>query len=348
VSKKTIYPLEAIREVFQRLQICDQSLLIAVSGGADSVGLLVLLNELKNELNLELHVGHFDHQLRSGSRADAEWVQSLCKEMSINCVVGTPSEDNKLKPAGVEESARRNRYHFLKSLAEELNCPWIAVAHTENDQVETVLHHIARGTGLKGLQGIPETRDLSPEVSLLRPLLKIRREQLIDVLSTLQQTFRIDQTNTDSAYTRNRIRHEVIPYLRTSLNPQIDQALINLSNQAQEAQNAIEQIADHVLSKALDGGIEGQIVRLNTEQFVTQPRAVIIAAMMILWEQQRWPRQRMSQHHWTQLADITLNNKSATGLSCPGGIQVILRRKVMEFQRKTELQKLDRSSGSPN
>lgn len=336
MSKKTTYPREAIREVFQRLQIRDQSVLVAVSGGADSVALLMLLNKLKDELNLELHVGHFDHQLRSESCDDAEWVRSLSQKLGINCAIGTPPEDNRIKPTGVEESARRNRYHFLNSLAEELNCPWIVVAHTENDQAETVLHHIARGTGLKGLQGIPETRVLSPKVSLLRPLLKIRREQLLEVLSGLQQTYRTDQTNTDSAFTRNRIRHEVLPYLRNSLNPQIDQAFIKLSSQAQEAQNAIEQIASQVLMNALDDGSEGQIVRLSIEPFVTQPRAIIIAAMMKLWEQQHWPRQKMSHHHWSQLSEIILNKKTSSGLSCPGGIQVTLRRKVMEFQSKFE------------
>lgn len=344
--KKTTYPREAIRNVFQRLNIRDQSVLVAVSGGADSVALLLLLNELKNELNLELHVGHFDHQLRSESRADAEWVQSLCQKLAINCVIGTPSEDRRGKPTRVEESARRNRYHFLNSLADELNCPWIVVAHTENDQVETVLHHIARGTGLKGLQGIPETRVLSPKVSLLRPLLKVRREQLLEVLRSLQQTYRTDKTNADSVYTRNRIRHEVLPYLRDSLNSQIDLAFIRLSGQAQEAQNAIEQIASQALSKALKDGIDSQLIRLSIEPFVAQPRAITIAAMMILWEQQNWSRQKMSQHHWSQLTEMILDSNASPGLSCPGGIQVSRRRNILEFQRKPKLLEPDTTGGS--
>lgn len=338
MSKKAVDPRDAVRETLHRLKIHDQPLLIAVSGGADSVALLLLLNELRNERNLTLHIGHFDHNLREESQSDAAWVQSLANRLEIQCTIGRPPATPAIQLTGIEESARKRRYEFLENLAADLKSRWVAVAHTQNDQAETVLHHIARGTGLRGLQGIPEVRGLSDDVSLIRPLLRIERDQLIEALHQANQPYLTDQTNTDSSFTRNRIRHDILPFLKKNLNPQIDQALIRLSQQARAAQSAIEQIAARLLEESTVAASDNSLVRLDTEPFREQPRAVVIAAMILLWEKQNWPRKNMSQYHWDQLFSIIDDSSNANSISCPGGVQATRRRKVLEFKQNHDLQ----------
>lgn len=317
----------------RRLGIRDTNVVIAVSGGADSVCLLRNLHQIADDCNLALHVGHFDHQLRNDSANDAGWVQHICDALDIPCTIGRPETGQSLKPlGGIEETARRQRYDFLLRLAVNLNANWIAVAHTANDQAETILHHLARGTGLRGLAGIPEVRQLNDHVSLVRPLLGVVREKLIADLQRRNQDFLQDSTNSDSRYTRNRIRNEVLPYLRDSLNPQIDTALRRLAQQAAHVQFAIEELASAALQLALCER-SPDLVRLAREPVQTQPQAVLTAMFVELWIRQGWSRQQMSGQHWEQLATM-LREGAPTGCTCPGAIQVQLHRNVIEICSK--------------
>ncbi|WP_145197448.1 tRNA lysidine(34) synthetase TilS [Thalassoglobus polymorphus] len=327
-------------ETLKRHDIRDESLLVAVSGGADSVSLLLLLHDLREELQLQLSVAHFDHQLRESSADDAKWVEALCNQLAVPCVIGRPDQDSEsMQQGGIEESARKRRYHFFQQVAERHKINWVAIAHTADDQAETVLHHIARGTGLKGLQGIPETRELTESVTLIRPLLQVNRSELIAELASRQQAFLQDESNTDFSFTRNRIRHDVLPYLKESLNPQIDQALRRLAKQAQEAQSAIDELARNLLdqsltnSESLRDGLA--FVRLSIPEMKKQPVAVVSAMFLKLWTEKKWPRKQMSHFHWSQLTEMA-TTKSPQGLALPGGIQATCRRDVLEIRLRSD------------
>ena len=191
-------------------------ILCAVSGGADSVCLLHWLKGRAAENGFTLTAAHFDHRLRGAeSHRDAAFVEKLCKEWKIPCVVGTGdvSGEARRRGTGIEETARALRYDFLEETAERLGADLIATAHNANDNVETMLLHLIRGSGLQGLTGIRPRRG-----KLIRPFLTATRAEILAYLEEHRLPHVEDSTNTDTAYARNRLRHQVIPLLE-ELNP---------------------------------------------------------------------------------------------------------------------------------
>ncbi len=202
--------------------------LAAVSGGADSVALLHLLLRASGELGFEVAAAHCDHALRPESDRDARFVEELCASLGVPLqrervdVGGWAAE----KSVGLEEAGRYLRYAFLQRSAGELNCRSIATGHHRQDQAETVLHRIVRGCGLKGLVAMRPRRDL-----VIRPLLSFSRDELRLYLADRGIAFREDPSNADRAFTRNRLRHDILPALR-QMNPRLDDALSRLADTA--------------------------------------------------------------------------------------------------------------------
>jgi len=205
---------------------------VAVSGGADSLALLRILENLRHDLGITLLVVHFDHQLRGAeSEADAEFVAGLARESGLEYVVAREDVAKAAEEHGwnLEVAARRLRYGFFQRVIEEGRATRIAVAHTADDQAETVLAHIFRGTGLTGLAGIyPQ---LGPVV---RPLLKTRRKELREFLQERGQAWREDATNHDVRRLRARIREELLPVVERDFSPAIVRHLFDLARFARE------------------------------------------------------------------------------------------------------------------
>ena len=196
--------------------------LCAVSGGADSVCLLHWLRAQAVSGGFALTAAHFDHQLRGAeSQRDAAFVQRLCEDWGVPCEegAGDVSGEAARQGTGIEETARRLRYAFLERTAEEVGADVIATAHNADDNVETLLLHLIRGSGLQGLTGIRPRRG-----ALVRPLLTTTRAEILDYLAENALTHVEDSTNADTAYTRNKLRREVIPLLR-ELNPRLEEGL---------------------------------------------------------------------------------------------------------------------------
>ena len=191
-------------------------ILCAVSGGADSVCLLHWLKGRAAEQGFTLTAAHFNHRLRGAeSHRDAAFVEKLCREWKVPCVVGTGdvSGEARRRGTGIEETARALRYDFLEETAERLGAGLIATAHNANDNVETMLLHLIRGSGLQGLTGIRPRRG-----KLIRPFLTTTRAEILAYLEAHALPHVEDSTNADTAYARNRLRHQVIPLLE-ELNP---------------------------------------------------------------------------------------------------------------------------------
>ena len=187
------------------------SVLCAVSGGADSMCLLHWLNELREVYDFSLFAAHYEHGLRGEeSLRDAEFTKNACTDIGIPCTVGNGdvaayAAKHKM---GLEDAARTLRYRFLEKTADDLGCDRIATAHTMNDNAETVLMNLCRGAGTRGLSGIPPVRG-----RLIRPLLQTSREEIDDYLREHNIAHVEDSSNESDAFTRNRIRHQVIPLL---------------------------------------------------------------------------------------------------------------------------------------
>ena len=218
---------------------------------------------------------------------------------------------------GIEEAARDARYDILQETAERHGVRIIALAHTADDQAETVLHHLLRGTGLAGLRGIPETRPLSDRVRLIRPLLAVRRDEVEHFLQSLGQDFRCDSSNSDTSLTRNFLRHELLPLLERRLNPQVREHLLRLSQQAADWHEALRFQATRLLDAALLDE-SPTTVRLRCEPFAGEPRHLVREAFVVLWSRREWSRQAMTFAHWDALAEMAQAGELSS-LNLPGG-----------------------------
>ncbi|MDP6501544.1 MAG: tRNA lysidine(34) synthetase TilS [Dehalococcoidales bacterium] len=224
-----------LRFIWENHQISDQNqLLVAVSGGPDSVCLLHILANLREELDIKLHVAHLDHQLRGAeSEADAVYVSQLARELGIPATIASRDvEGYRVRQrASLEEAARDVRYTFLAEVAESIGTDRVAVGHTSDDQVETILMHLIRGTGTRGLRGLQPNSPWGPSESnltIVRPLLSLSRQETIDYCCRYRLEPRSDATNLSLSALRNKIRHQLVPLLE-SYNPRIDEALIRMA-----------------------------------------------------------------------------------------------------------------------
>ncbi|MDD3920925.1 MAG: tRNA lysidine(34) synthetase TilS [Eubacteriales bacterium] len=226
--------------------------LAAVSGGADSVALLCLLQNLKECGKIGIvSAAHFHHGIR-GSEADADeaFVRELCKTLRVPYYAGHGDVPNMAKETGetLEEAARNARYSFLRQVKESCGATYIVTAHTMNDQAETVLMHILRGSGTAGLCAMKQNAG-----DILRPMLDIQRAEIEAYLMEKGQDYRTDSSNASMAYTRNRVRHELLPLLQERFNPSIIPALHRLSEHAAEDEALLNEMAAQALRKAEAG-----------------------------------------------------------------------------------------------
>ena len=233
-----------------------EAVVIGVSGGPDSVCLLHLLSKRQEELDIRLHVAHLDHGLRgTESEADAIYVGGLAASLSLPITVERQDVAAYKADRGccMEEAARELRYAFFVKVANEVGAKRVAVGHTLDDQVETVLMHILRGTGTSGLRGLEPCspmpyskqkghceRSEAIQVLVIRPLLKVSREETLHYCQEFDLRPRFDSSNVSLSYLRNRLRLELLPLLR-EYNPSVDEALLRLAEIARDDSVFIEE-----------------------------------------------------------------------------------------------------------
>ncbi|NLY43777.1 MAG: tRNA lysidine(34) synthetase TilS [Clostridiaceae bacterium] len=212
--------IDTVRNTILKYNMFEKGdgVVVGVSGGPDSVCLLHVLHRLAHEFSLRLYAAHVNHCLR-GDEAyrDADYVREFCSTLSIPLFIKEVDIRliSKQKSISEEVAGRKERYKFFFEVAQRVNASKIAVAHNRDDQAETLLMRLLRGTGLEGLAGIPPVR----EDGVVRPLLETEREQVEQYCSDNHLNPRIDHTNQQSIYTRNKIRLELIPYLKREYNP---------------------------------------------------------------------------------------------------------------------------------
>ena len=218
-----------------------ETVLVAVSGGADSVALLHFLVGLAGAWRLRLHVLHVDHQLRPDSKADADFVRALGTRLGVPVDVATVTVDAR---GSLEAAARVARYAALESSAARLGADRIAVGHTADDQAETVLMRLLEGAGVRGLAGIPPVRG-----RIIRPLIDLHRAALETELERAALSWVEDPTNRDPKFLRNRIRHELLPLLADSYSPEIASTLTRVSALARDTVAALDRAAEIELER---------------------------------------------------------------------------------------------------
>ena len=281
----------------------DITILVAVSGGGDSVALLRGLLALKLPGEGRLIAAHVNHKLRGAdSDADETFVRELCRQMGLACEVATAKVDPTAgsRGQGIEATARRARYALLEETAGHVGARFVVTAHTADDQAETILHRLLRGTGIRGLGGMSRSRRLGP-ATLLRPLLATSRVELAAYLRDRQQAYCTDASNCDMRFMRNRIRKELLPLLAAHYNPTIVRALLRLGELAGQSQALIEALVRDMTQRCLRHAARDE-VRLDLDILATQPPHLVREVLMDMWRRQGWPLVAMGFAEWDLLA----------------------------------------------
>lgn len=311
----------------------DVTVVVAVSGGADSVALLLALRAITQQEAGQLVVAHFNHRLRGAeSDGDEQFVRQLCQRLNTPCTVAHADGVPESTGNGLEAEARQQRYEFLRDAANQHGARYVVTAHTADDQAETVLHRVVRGTGLAGLSGIPVSRRLSEMTTVIRPLLSARRSEVLAYLQNRKQTFREDSSNELTVFTRNRIRHQLMPLLEQQFNPQTVPSLLRLANLAREAQQVIDSVVEPLPAAAVVHRT-ADCVDLTLAPLLSQPHYLVRELFVRVWRLQHWPRQDMSEAKWGELGDLVQHDSQARHLTLPGGVQVKVLHDAMVLRR---------------
>jgi tRNA(Ile)-lysidine synthase len=285
--------------------------IIAVSGGPDSVALAVALAELYDRS--QLTIAHINHQLRGEeSHEDEQFVRKLAESLSIALEI---AHRPILNQAGIEESAREARYEWLHSISQGR---WICTAHTANDRAETILHRVIRGTGIRGLAGIENTD------TVVRPFLTLYRQDILQYLDEKKQPYRTDSSNVDQRFTRNKIRHDLLPRL-AELNPTITDKLNELGDLAAETTEFMDGLVSEELKK-VERPRAGTMVILDAQLLEKLNPLLSRELFRKIWLRENWTQRGMKREHWFRLSKLVLGDY-------PDGIRLSRIGQVLRIEK---------------
>jgi tRNA(Ile)-lysidine synthase len=330
--------LEQVRRMLARFQSPASGCVVAVSGGADSVALLRALISLREpDDSGPIVIAHLNHCLRGAeSAADESFVVDLHRQMLQSGVANLVLRRERIdigrlsKESGdnLEAVARQARYEWFGQVAAEHGLLRVATGHTADDQAETVLHRLLRGTGLQGLRGIADRRMLMRCIYAIRPLLSTTRADVLEYLKEFGQPFREDQSNADLRFTRNRIRHELLPQLTREYNPELASLLTRLAEQANEVFAGVEEQAMSLL-KEVELPPAGDMRILDRSRLAAAPRYLIREVPRLVWRYANWSCDGMRFIDWDRIAGVVMGEIPAVDL--PGNIHVRARDRVVQI-----------------
>lgn len=322
--KNTIEEYQMIKE--------GETVLVALSGGADSVCLTHVLSKLGNEMNFRICAAHLNHGIRGEeAKNDENFAKNFCRENGIKIFSKTVDVPYVAETEGltVEEAGRKERYAFFNEV-----CPKngkIATAHNRDDVAETVLMRIIRGTGIDGLTGIKFVR----EDNVIRPLLNVSRKEIEGYLKEAKIGFCTDSTNSDNNYTRNKIRNELIPYLEENFNPNISESLVNLSKNAVCDSEFLNSYAKR-LYKSLGSPMPNRKpVVLHIESLEMVDKAIMSRLIMTATKEKMGEDFHLEKKHVEDI--LRLKNKETGAMMCfPKGLTVTVKYGWLEFKNENQ------------
>ncbi len=333
---------------WQRLKLptSNEHVILAVSGGADSTALFLALDELlkTKKLRLQLTVAHLDHALRKASKEDALWVAALAKELGYESVSrrtdvkkrAIRSEDN------LEQAARRSRYEFLEKTAENAGSRLVLTAHTLDDQAETIMLRLLRGSAAEGLSGIGEVRSLGSisAIQLVRPFLSWARHADAESYCRLRRVdFRVDEMNENENFARVKVRKQLLPLMQ-SFNNRIVETLARTAILLREDAAALSNEANQLLELATtrqSGRIgETNVASLNVDVLASAPSAVRRRALRLWILQGRGDLRRVEMIHLVAVEGLIEGNRGGRIAELPDGARVVRKRGMLELDRGLE------------
>ena len=264
---------EKVLETIKKFNLIENGDIVvaAVSGGPDSIAMLDILIKLQEKMKFKIVVAHINHMIREEAISDMEFVKQYCKKYGIDFYsksidVQKLANNNKI---GTEEAGRLVRYQFFDEILEKVGGNKIAIAHNKNDRAETIIMNTLRGSGISGLKGIEAKRE-----KYIRPLIECERAEIESYCKSNGIDARIDKTNLDNTYTRNKIRNVVIPYIKKEFNPNIINTLERLSVLVCEEEEYIEKQVEKIYNEILiEESIPNEII-LNLKLFNNQEKVI--------------------------------------------------------------------------
>ncbi|HZJ83241.1 MAG TPA: tRNA lysidine(34) synthetase TilS, partial [Clostridia bacterium] len=293
-------------------------IVVGVSGGADSIALIHIMDKIKDQIPMELFIAHIDHGLRGdAAREDSLFVKNIARDMGYRfflkeAQVSKLSQDWKMSE---EEAGREVRYKFFQEVLEEVQGQKIALAHHRDDQVETILYNIIRGTGLAGLSGMKPLRDNL----IIRPLLDVSRMEIEEYCHDNGFTYRDDHTNDEITYTRNRIRHLVIPMIEKDFNPNFSNTLVRMGDILRDEEEFIAEHSQYVFKKIAK--VEHNQVKLELDALCSCPRALMARIIRNGLQSLKGNLVGLEYVHLDNIMDLLLNSQVGSTLDLPSGIR---------------------------
>jgi len=319
--------LDKVRDTIKTYSLISRGdmVLVAVSGGPDSVSLLYLLRSLRNSLGFQLQIAHLDHMLRKDSGKDAEFVRSLAEKLGIPVTIGRINVKKTAATGSLEEIARNARLDFLFKVAKEIKADKIATAHNLDDQAETVLMRILRGTGLYGLAGILPKRKICG-FEVIRPLIGVKRRGIEAFLRKNKIKARVDKTNLQDIYLRNKLRNKLIPLLEKRYNPNIKEALSNMAESVAFDYDYLNRVAFRL--------VEGKKGRVNLTAFLKKHPAIQRLVLRLSILRLQGSTRRISFQHIKEIEDLIANRPVNSIVDLPKGISAAKKAKTLIFYRR--------------
>lgn len=321
--------MDKARLAISRMIVPGEKILVAVSGGADSVCLLYLLKEMQEQIPFDLSIAHMDHMARGEeSVEDAHFVRELGGGLGFETFiekVDVGKEKETLKTS-FQEAGRILRYRFLESTLDRIRGTKLALGHTADDQVETFLLNLLRGSGLKGLAGMPETRG-----AVIRPLIDCTRVEVEAYLAHRNLDFRVDISNADNKYLRNRIRHELLPVLKT-FNRQIASNIVETAKIIRDDDQCLTDQARLLYSELAVSRDKGAGVELDRVKFNQQPSAYQKRMVRQAIYQVQGDLRRITTRHIQQIIELfAVDSKIGKKIHLPGQLIAIASTLGVEF-----------------
>ncbi len=303
-------------------------LVVGVSGGPDSVVLLYLLNSLRVELKLSLHVAHLDHMLRRPSRRDAEFVKGLAERLGLPVTIARVNVKELAAKGSLEEIARKARFDFLFKVAKSVKARKIVLGHNLDDQAETVLMRMIRGTGLHGLSGISPRREMSG-YCIVRPLIEISRREIELLLKKKKIKVCTDETNLKDIYFRNKLRNRLLPLLAKEYNANIKEVLSNLAFNVGYDYDYLNQAAAKMAARL------GKRIRLS--EFNRLHPAIQRLVLRLNIARVKGDMRRLTFQHINEINDLISNRPADSIVDLPGEVSVVKKNGVLFFYRRRGL-----------
>ena len=283
-------------------------IVLGVSGGPDSMTMLNILNNISvNEIiNFQIVVCHINHMIREEAVLDEEYVCKFCNKnniefYSLRADVETIAKNEKI---GTEEAGRKVRYEFFEKVLDKTNSNKIATAHTANDNAETVLMNIIRGSGISGLKGIEKIRD----GKFIRPIIECSRDEIENYCKENNLNPRIDKTNMENIYTRNKVRNLLIPYIQENFNPNLVQSLNRLSSLAQEQNEFVESKIKEAYEECLIEEKEESEIVLDLKKFNNKEKTIKSGVIIEVYKKLFGSSQGIEKIHINDIVKLCQNN----------------------------------------